>query len=48
MSYIITVGIATKNRALELVKCIQSLSLIEDLAYEVIVLDDGSEIPVEP
>ena len=44
----ISVGIASRNRATSLVRCIASLEVLGDLVAEVIVVDDGSDVPVEP
>jgi GT2 family glycosyltransferase len=44
----ITVGIASRDRADSLARCITSLAAIDDLVAEVIVVDDGSAAPVEP
>jgi GT2 family glycosyltransferase len=43
----ITVGIASRDRAESLVRCINSLSFVDDRIAEVIVVDDGSAVPVE-
>jgi GT2 family glycosyltransferase len=45
-SFQLTVGIATRNRPQSLVRCLDSLALIEDLVSEVIVVDDASDPPV--
>jgi GT2 family glycosyltransferase len=42
----LTVGIATRNRPESLVRCLNSIALIDDLASEVIVVDDCSDPPV--
>jgi GT2 family glycosyltransferase len=39
----ITVGVVTRNRPESLARCLNSLSLIEDLVSHVIVVDDASE-----
>ena len=44
----ITVGIASRDRAESLVRCINSLAMIGDVVAEVIVADDGSTLPLEP
>jgi GT2 family glycosyltransferase len=41
----ITVGIATRNRPLSLVRCVESLALLDDLVTEIIVADDASDVP---
>lgn len=43
----LTVGIATRNRPDELVRCLRSLHLLDGLLAEVIVLDDASDPPIE-
>lgn len=43
----LTIGIATKNRAAELERCIRSLSALEVESYDVVIVDDGSDIPIE-
>ncbi|HEX9938148.1 MAG TPA: glycosyltransferase [Longimicrobium sp.] len=43
----LTVGIATKNRPDALVRCLRSLRLLGGLVAEAVVVDDGSEPPVE-
>jgi GT2 family glycosyltransferase len=44
----LTVGVSTRNRPDALVRCLRSLRAIEDVVGAVIVVDDGSESPVEP
>jgi GT2 family glycosyltransferase len=44
----LTVGIATRNRPQSLVRCLNSIALIDDLVGEVIVVDDSSDAPVGP
>ena len=44
----LTVGIATRNRPQSLVRCLNSIELIDDLVDEVIVVDDSSEPPIGP
>ncbi|HKO97116.1 MAG TPA: glycosyltransferase [Pyrinomonadaceae bacterium] len=44
----ITVGISTRDRFESLVRCVESIRLISDLVEEVIVVDDCSNVPVEP
>jgi GT2 family glycosyltransferase len=41
----LTVGVATRNRPAELVRCLRSLRLLEGLLAEAIVVDDASEPP---
>jgi GT2 family glycosyltransferase len=43
----ITVGIATRNRADALERCVRSLTCIADLIDRVIVVDDASDSPVD-
>jgi GT2 family glycosyltransferase len=43
----LTVGIATRNRPAALVNCLRSLRLLGDLLAEAIVVDDGSDPPIE-
>ncbi|HEU4560695.1 MAG TPA: glycosyltransferase [Longimicrobium sp.] len=43
----VTVGVATKNRLDALVRCLRSLRLLEGLVAEAVVVDDGSDVPVE-
>lgn len=43
----LTVGIATRNRPEALVRCLRSLRLLDGILAEAIVVDDGSEPPVE-
>jgi GT2 family glycosyltransferase len=42
----LTVGIATRNRPRSLVRCLDSIALLGDLASEIIVVDDASNPPV--
>lgn len=42
----LTVGITTRNRAGSLLRCLASITLIEDLVSEVIVVDDSSDPPI--
>jgi GT2 family glycosyltransferase len=44
----ITVGICTRNRHGSLARCVRSLARIAPRVAEVIVVDDGSDEPVEP
>lgn len=44
----LTVGIGTRNRPEALVRCLRSLALAGDLVAEVIVVDDGSDLALEP
>jgi len=44
----ISVGIATRARPESLVRCVASLACLGELLDEVIVVDDGSPVPVEP
>ncbi|HVZ77004.1 MAG TPA: glycosyltransferase [Gemmatimonadaceae bacterium] len=44
----ITVGIGTRNRPAALLRCLRSLRALGPLVHDVIVVDDGSEEPVEP
>jgi GT2 family glycosyltransferase len=43
----LTVGIATKNRPDALVRCLRSLRLLKGVLAEAVVVDDGSDPPVE-
>ncbi|MBV9110978.1 MAG: glycosyltransferase [Gemmatimonadetes bacterium] len=43
----LTVGVSTKNRPDALVRCLRSLRLLDGLVAEAIVIDDGSDPPVE-
>jgi GT2 family glycosyltransferase len=43
----LTVGVSTKNRPDELVRCLRSLRLLDGLLAEAIVIDDGSDPPIE-
>ena len=43
----LTVGIGTRGRPEALVRCLRSLRLIEAMTAEVIVVDDGSDPPLE-
>lgn len=43
----LTVGVATKNRPEALVRCLRSLRLLGGLLAEAVVVDDGSDPPVE-
>jgi GT2 family glycosyltransferase len=42
----ITVGIATRNCRDSLLRCLASLSLVDDLIAEVLVVDDTSDVPL--
>ena len=44
----LTVGVATRNRRDALLRCLRSLRALDGLAAEAIVLDDGSDPPMEP
>ena len=44
----LTVGIATRNRPKALVRCLESMALIDDMVTEIIVVDDGSDPPIRP
>jgi GT2 family glycosyltransferase len=44
----VTVGIGTRNRPESLARCLRSLRLVEELIDAVIVVDDGSDTPLEP
>lgn len=43
----LTVGVATRNRPGALVHCLRSLRLLGDALAEAVVVDDGSDAPVE-
>lgn len=43
----LTVGVATKNRPDALVRCLRSLRLLDAILAEAVVVDDGSDPPVE-
>lgn len=44
----LSVGIATRNRAASLVRCVASLAILGDLVSDIIVVDDSSDEPVRP
>ncbi|HEY0024276.1 MAG TPA: glycosyltransferase family 2 protein [Longimicrobium sp.] len=44
----LAVGVCTRDRPDALVRCIRSLGAIAGLVGDVIVVDDGSRVPVEP
>lgn len=44
----LTVGICTRNRRESLLRCLRSLRHAEAVTDRVIVVDDGSDVPVEP
>ncbi|MGA9836947.1 MAG: glycosyltransferase [Gemmatimonadaceae bacterium] len=44
----LTVGIASKGRAASLARCIASLICLNEVLDEIIVVDDGSDQPMEP
>jgi GT2 family glycosyltransferase len=44
----LSVGIATRNRAASLARCISSLALLGDLVADITVVDDSSDEPIEP
>jgi GT2 family glycosyltransferase len=44
----LTVGITTRNRPDSLVRCLVSLRTLDPLIAEVIVVDDASDMPLEP
>jgi GT2 family glycosyltransferase len=44
----LAVGVCTRDRPDALVRCIRSLRALGDLCGDVIVMDDGSRVPVEP
>jgi GT2 family glycosyltransferase len=44
----LTVGITTRDRPQSLVRCLDSIALIDDIVTEVIVVDDSSAAPVAP
>jgi GT2 family glycosyltransferase len=44
----LTVGIATRDRPRSLVRCLNSIQLIDEFVSEVIVVDDSSDPPVAP
>ncbi|BAU11422.1 family 2 glycosyl transferase [Leptolyngbya sp. NIES-3755] len=43
---ILSICVATRNRPNDIVRCINSFELLKQVEFEVIVLDDASEIPV--
>jgi GT2 family glycosyltransferase len=43
----LTIGITTRNRPESLVRCLRSLEALGDLAGEIIVVDDTSDVPVQ-
>lgn len=42
----LSVCVATRNRPRDIVRCVNSFRLLKDVAFEIIVLDDASEVPV--
>lgn len=44
----VTIAIATKNRASEVARCVCSAKHLTDETAEIIVIDDGSDEPIEP
>src|SRR3989442_15841340 len=42
----LTVGVATRNRPQSLLRCLESIALIDDLVGEIIVVDDSSDPPI--
>src|SRR6185436_4893089 len=42
----LSVGIATRNRAGSLLRCLASITLIDDLVSDIIVVDDSSDPPI--
>jgi GT2 family glycosyltransferase len=44
----LSIGITTRNRPQALARCLRSLSIVDDLITEIIVVDDGSDVPVSP
>ena len=42
----LSVGIATRNRAGSLLRCLASIALIDDLVSDIIVVDDSSDPPI--
>jgi GT2 family glycosyltransferase len=42
----LSVGITTRNRAGALLRCLESIALIEDLVSDIIVVDDSSDPPI--
>lgn len=42
----LSVGIATRNRAGSLLRCLASMALIDDLVSDIIVVDDSSDPPI--
>jgi len=43
-----SIGITTRNRPDSLVRCVASLASFGDLVREIIIVDDSSDVPVEP
>ncbi|MGH7670057.1 MAG: glycosyltransferase family 2 protein, partial [Gemmatimonadaceae bacterium] len=44
----VSVGIASNGRPESLARCVASLMAIDEILDEVIVVDDGSDVPLEP
>jgi GT2 family glycosyltransferase len=44
----LSVCVPTRNRPQDIVRCLNSLALLKKISFEIIVLDDASESPVEP
>ncbi len=44
----LTVGIASRGRAGSLARCLSSLACVDDVLDEIVVVDDGSDEPMEP
>ena len=44
----LSIGITTRNRPQALARCLRSLSIVDDLITEIIVVDDGSDVPISP
>ena len=42
----LSVGIATRNRAGSLLRCLASIALVDDLVSDIIVVDDSSDPPI--
>ncbi len=43
---LLTIGITTRNRRASLQRCLDSLHCLEHLAPEILIFDDGSDVPV--
>lgn len=42
----LSICVATRNRPADLIRCLNSLVLLDQIEYEIIVIDDASEVPI--